>query len=88
MNTPKHTPGPWAMRPDNSIETKAGETVACFVDNEQYRNLIAAAPAMYEALKLALAWSMDGTPDSELSPIELGMRQAAEAALAQAEGRG
>ncbi len=50
----QHTSRPWVMRPDNSIETKAGETVASFVDNAQYRSLIAAAPAMYLELKEGL----------------------------------
>jgi hypothetical protein len=55
----KHTPGPWVIRRDSSIETKDGETVASFVDNTQYRNLIAAAPELLAALKAASEWLND-----------------------------
>ena len=63
-----HTQGPWIIRPDNSIETKDGETVASFVDNAQYRSLIAAAPAMYEALQNLLEWAKGNRGAREGNP--------------------
>lgn len=101
MNNATHTPGPlkavqiiienspctWAVQRKSLREQWGKPSIATYIDNEADARLFAAAPAMYEALKLALAWSMDGTPDSELSPIELGMRQAVEAALVQVEGK-
>ncbi len=50
-------------------------------------NLIAAAPAMYEALQAAQAFLLDGTPDNEISDLERHTLQQIESALAQAEGR-
>lgn len=90
-NVTGYKPGPWIRQVLNDESEAYIHDKHCNAIARVYSlsdaALIAAAPAMYEALKLALAWSMDGTPDSELSPIELGMRQAVEAALAQAEGR-
>ena len=53
MNTPKHTPGPWVVEgsditndyPDQGSRILIAEKVAI----ESDANLIAAAPAMYEA---------------------------------------
>ena len=55
MTNTQYTQVPWVIRSDNSIETKDGETVASFVDNAQHAHLIAAAPAMYEALRMLIA---------------------------------
>ena len=49
-HTTKHTPGPWVVRPDSTIESKDGVTIASFVDNEAEMSIISTAPAMYEAL--------------------------------------
>lgn len=98
MNTQiKHTPGPWhiGMKPGPMIYGQNGEQVAdcrC-IDllgrDEAQANLalIAAAPAMYEALRLA---------EHNLTEIEnyiggdavpAGLLDTVRAAIAQAEGR-
>ena len=48
--TAQFTPGPWVMRPDSTIESKDGVTVASFIDNKADMPLIAAAPVMYADL--------------------------------------
>ena len=82
----QHMPGLWIMRPDNSIETKDGETVASFVDNAQYRNLIVAAPAMYEALSELVKYLREEVADEALDTWAPVFKAAM--ALAQAEGKG
>ena len=49
-HTTKHTPGPWVVRPDSTIESKDGVTIASFVDNEADMSIISAAPVMYADL--------------------------------------
>ena len=66
MNTTKHTPGPWVVKDRDTVVGPQGNVVAeCCgysvqaTDKDQVRqggreanaHLIAAAPAMYEALK-------------------------------------
>ena len=66
MKTPKHTPGPWTVKGEDTVVGPQGNTIAeCCgysiraTDKDQIRQggreanatLIAAAPAMYEALK-------------------------------------
>ena len=81
------TPGPWVVRPDSTIESKDGVTIASFVDNEADMSIIAAAPAMYEALQalLALIGDEDLPDNGELSGASIC--DFARSALAQAEGR-
>ena len=82
------TPGPWVVRPDSTIESKDGVTIASFVDNEADMPLIAAAPAMYEALRQAYAYLAEMGCDCEegKSCGDCIVCQC-ETALAQAEGR-
>ena len=54
MKTAQFTSGPWVMRPDSTIESKDGVTVASFIDNKPDMPLIAAAPAMYAELVAGL----------------------------------
>lgn len=75
------TPGPWVMRPDSTIESKDGVTVASFIDNKADMPLIAAAPAMYEALQAALAYFMRSKQSHAPET------QVIRTALAQAKGR-
>ena len=82
MSTPKHTPGPWAVHTftisgKEKLEVlDATGTNACVQANA---HLIAAAPAMYEALRAIIKnW--------ERGDLAAAVRQGA-AALAQAEGK-
>ena len=78
--TAQFTPGPWVVRPDSTIESKDGVTIASFVDNEADMSIISAAPAMYEALQnLVNDWERVHGP--------IPKDHEAWAALAQAEGR-
>ena len=92
----KHTPGPWCVRHDDMVCSQEGRIIAdCestpyamrpappIVEDKANAHLIAAAPAMYEALKASLLAIPDGMT-SNTSPICQQIR----AALAQAEGRG
>ena len=91
----KHTPGPWyphyakadhclsssvwGQEPGNQVAVIGGKSLEAMNANAR---LIAAAPAMYEALKASLLAIPDGMT-SNTSPICQQIR----AALAQAEGR-
>ena len=92
----KHTPGPWVIRYTDAVYAQSGRFIAdCELTPYDARpqppnstdaanaHLIAAAPAMYEALKVIQAWSF-GQP----WPCR-EMKQFADidAALAQAEGQ-
>ena len=85
MNTPKHTPGPRTTEgadiTNGYPEQGARVFIAEKVFSEHDATLIAAAPAMYEALKASLLAIPDGMT-SNTSPICQQIR----AALAQAEG--
>ena len=95
-HTTKHTPGPWKAVPDKSrnmytwyVEGAKGvvPTIArlSLIDAceeiESNAHLIAAAPAMYEALQATLAYFMRSN-QSHAPEV-----QAIRTALAQAEGR-
>ena len=84
MNKPaQFTPGPWVMRPDSTIESKDGVTVASFIDNKADMPLITAAPAMYAIIKdMREAFYVKGTRKALLAVMERSKD-----VLAQAEGR-
>ena len=98
MNTQsKHTPGPWEVVGSrictvaNDIEritlakTEPGGAFAMSEQQEANAHLIAAAPAMYEALQIMVrAANVD-----EIDPLVMfASIERAKGALAQAEGRG
>ena len=103
MIPPKHTPGPWVVKStDEDINTKtiidsnefwiakvlnfnrASDDIR---ESQANANLIAAAPAMHEALQalLALIGDEDLPDNGELSGASIC--DFARSALAQAEGR-
>lgn len=95
MNTAKHTPGPWTPERDRakSLSLYSGSTFICEVYHEvdepstqEQANvrLIAAAPAMYEALKLCKAF-IDHGPSATRSAARC--KEVYDNALAQAEGK-
>lgn len=51
--------------------------------SESHAKLLAAAPELLQAARLALEWSNDGTPESEMSAIELEFRALAKIAIAK-----
>lgn len=81
----KHTPGPWNVTHESIIPRVYGPDDNLITEIQPQRrrdaHLIAAAPAMYEALKASLLAIPDGMT-SNTSPICQQIR----AALAQAEG--
>ena len=99
MNTSKHTPGPWACNVwmvGNNVPTgeitisgPEGDEHICTMDGNEDNlangNLIAAAPAMYEALKEWCDYYAAYNPvrDKRIEPFIKLTRQA----LAQAEGK-
>ena len=98
MNTAKHTPGPWEVTGPHSrevITTNPGTYKPCMTiakvggywDGEAQANahLIAAAPAMYEALQTLVEYLSAQVPADTLDDWKhvLVARQA----LAQAEGK-
>jgi len=98
-HTTKHTPGPWKAVPDRSrnlytwyVEGAKGVVPAIarlsLIDAceeiEGNAHLIAAAPAMYEALKLCKAF-IDHGPSATRSAARC--KEVYDNALAQAEGR-
>ncbi len=89
MNTPKHTPGPWTTEgadiTNGYPEQGARVFIAEKVFSEHDATLIAAAPAMYEALQAAYKLLREWTPSGEDNQGEV--EGLIENALAQAEGR-
>ncbi len=91
MNTP-HTPGPWVLQ-----DQKNGHYIIGRIDpqenaavsfNKANATLIAAAPELLEALKLALATIRRVTKDHGHSfNSTQGTRDVISAAIANAEGR-
>ena len=92
MNTAKHTPGPWncvdphvIRGPKNVVVAKTLDSKEGYEIKQANAHLIAAAPAMYEALK--------AIPDSALNCEHQYPHTYAcwncivKAALAQAEGK-
>ncbi len=98
MNTSKHTPGPlkavqviienspctWAVQRKNIKEQWGKPSIATYIDNEADAKLFAAAPAMYEALRLLLG--VDACHNGMVCCGECGYCKGM-AALAQAEGK-
>ena len=94
----KHTPGPlkavqiiienspctWAVQRKSIREQWGKPSIATYIDNEADARLFAAAPAMYEALKLCKAF-IDHGPSATRSAARC--KEVYDNALAQAEGR-
>ena len=99
-HTAKHTPGPWEVNKSDKclimvskeISPRVTQPIADVQYNkERYANahLIAAAPAMYEALqKISDLYRKAYESDGEFFLDESEIGSLADAALAQAEGRG
>ena len=89
MNNATHTPGPWVVEgsditndyPDQGSRILIAEKVAI----ESDANLIAAAPAMYEALQTLVEYLSTQVPADTLDDWKHVF--AARQALAQAEGK-
>ena len=97
-HTTKHTPGPWTVSAGRTIETPSGQfyltynmdkhgnpLFRSFVELDSNAALIAAAPAMYEALCGLLEYYGAYNPVTD-KRIEPYIREA-KAALAQAEDK-
>ena len=81
-HTTKHTPGPWVVRPDSTIESKDGVTIASLVDNEADMSIISAAQVMYAVIKdMREAFYVKGTRKALLEVMERSKD-----VIAQAEG--
>jgi len=93
----RHTPGPWVVRHDDMVCSKEGRIIAdCestsynmrpappIAEDKANAALIAAAPAMYEALQAAYKLLREWTPSGEDNQGEV--EGLIENALAQAEG--
>jgi len=92
MNTAKHTPGPWncvdphvIRGPKNVVVAKTLDSKEGYEIKQANAHLIAAAPAMYEALKELCDYYAAYNPirDKRIEPFIKLTRQA----LAQAEGK-
>jgi hypothetical protein len=85
----KHTPGPWEETYNTSDNTwgvclpEGGDVLAQLIENQANATLLAAAPAMYEALQIMVrAANVD-----EIDPLVMfASVERAKGALAQAEG--
>ena len=80
-----YTPGPWKVVFPEVLATDPRATIVCSVTGAQSNdqavadaNLIAAAPALLEALENMLSWADEQTPITHLDK--------ARAAIAQAKG--
>ena len=87
-NTAKHTPGPWVYDAEEGTVYDVpsdGDAMMLMVSDAGNGNLIAAAPAMYEALKEWCDYYAAYNPvrDKRIEPFIKLTRQA----LAQAEGK-
>ena len=109
MNTSKHTPGPWVIRNKDAVYAQSGRFIAdCELTpygsrpqppnstDEANAHLIAAAPAMYEALRrlhdvldtrLPSGLAVNQVLPKELFDLFYGPAIEARQALAQAEGK-
>ena len=99
--TAQFTPGPWVANQSEmeahsckvEIRTTNGSYLICSDAGYQNAPLIAAAPAMYEALKGCLrvteAWKSQAEMNGDTVEIEAAVMEIRriKAALAQAEGR-
>jgi len=89
MNTPKHTPGPWhvGLRPGPMVYGPQGEQIVglnvMLESDEVLANakFIAAAPAMYEAIRKVIEHRAKDYLDNSVEPY-----CSLVIALAQAEG--
>ena len=105
MNTTKHTPGPWVIRNKDAVYAQSGRFIAdCELTpygsrpqppnstDEANAHLIAAAPAMYEALRqvktalFTLADNAGDVPEWNEGGELYELSHTVKAALAQAEG--
>ena len=93
MSTPKHTPGPWhvGLRPGPMVYGPQGEQIVginVMLDRDEVlanMKFIAAAPAMYEALKELVAYLQDHVADEVLDNWAPVLKAAC--AIAQAEAK-
>ena len=92
MNTSKHTPGPWKCVDPHVIRGPKNVVVAKTLDSKEgyeikqaNAHLIAAAPAMYEALQTLVEYLSAQVPADTLDDWKHVF--AARQALAQAEGK-
>jgi hypothetical protein len=98
MNTAKHTPGPWVVSAGRVITTSSGQFYLTygkdkhgnplfkdFVELDNNTHLIAAAPAMYEAIKAALDYYRGVFTGNTVT--DKMMSSKLEQALAQAGGK-
>jgi hypothetical protein len=106
MNTAKHTPGPWVVSAGRVITTSSGQFYLTygkdkhgnplfkdFVELDNNTHLIAAAPAMYEALVETMRVLRSLRDNKEewytlVTPELLTAWDKNKAALAQADGEG
>ena len=90
MNTPKHTPGPWhvGIKPGPMVYGPQGEQIVglnVMLDSDEVlanAKFIAAAPAMYEAIKATIEHRAKDFLDNTIEPYKSLV-----VALAQAEGK-
>ena len=91
MSTPNHTPGPWhvGLKPGTMVYGPQGEQIVglnVMLDSDEVlanAKFIAAAPAMYEALKELVTYLQDHVEDGVLDNWAPVLKAAY--ALAQAE---
>ena len=99
----RHTPGPWVVRHDDMVCSKEGRIIAdCestsynmrpappIAEDKANAALIAAAPAMYEALQAIVRQCRQPENKGDSRPFatrEEDLAAIAEHALAQAEGK-
>ena len=91
MSTPNHTPGPWhvGLKPGTMVYGPQGEQIVglnVMLDSDEVlanAKFIAAAPAMYEALKELVTYLQDHVEDEALDNWAPVLKAAY--ALAQAE---
>jgi len=92
MNTAKHTPGPWncvdphvIRGPKNVVVAKTLDSKEGYEIKQANAHLIAAAPAMYEALQTLIEYLSTQVPADTLDDWKHVF--AARRALTQAEGK-
>ena len=94
MNTAKHTPGPWncvdphvIRGPKNVVVAKTLDSKEGYEIKQANAHLIAAAPAMYKALRALLVAIECGGHEKALERSNPLSVSCARQALAQAEGK-
>ena len=89
----QHTPGPWEVSKIGNpyqqfmVYDSDGRNICNTVEGEANARLIAAAPELYDACKLALALIKDHWPYEHGNPQVGDAWGALETAIAEAEGR-